>query len=134
MFDWLQKTKRAPLTGAPAVRRQKTFSSQSGFVYQYLYEGQRPAGREQDQGAEYVFDVSADRKTSFPVSVVLSDAVLAGWEQRHERTLTPTERYAIAKMALFQAFDERESPARMKEDVRVRTSDIDAILETLGID
>ena len=46
MFDWLRKKKDAPLTGAPAVRRQKTYSAESGYVYQYFYEGQRPAARD----------------------------------------------------------------------------------------
>jgi len=43
MLNWLRKKKEAPLTGAPAVRRQKTYSAESGYVYQYFYEGQRPA-------------------------------------------------------------------------------------------
>jgi hypothetical protein len=34
--------KPLPLTGAPAVRRLKSYSAQSGYVYQYFYEGQRP--------------------------------------------------------------------------------------------
>ena len=33
--------KPLPLTGAPAVRRLKSYSAQSGYVYQYFYEGQR---------------------------------------------------------------------------------------------
>jgi hypothetical protein len=36
-------------------------------------------------------------------------------------------------MALFQAFDERETPALMKADVLVRNADIEAIVETLGL-
>ena len=134
MFDWLRRNKSTPLTGAPAVRRQKTYSAQSGYVYQYVYEGQRPAALEREKGAEFVFDVSADRKTSFPVCVFMSHAVVAGWETEHERPLTATERYAIAKLAMLQAFDERPDPARMREAVRVRPADVQAILETLGIE
>lgn len=134
MFDWFRRKQSAPLTGAPAVRRQKTYSAQSGYVYQYHYEGHRPASRERQRGAEYVFDVSADRKTSFPVSVFVSDAALLAWEQGHDRSLTSSERYAVAKMALYQAFDERDTPARMGEEVRVRPADVEAILDTLGID
>jgi hypothetical protein len=37
-------------------------------------------------------------------------------------------------MALFQAFDERESPAQMRHPVQVRRADVDAILNTLDID
>ena len=123
-----------PLTGAPAVRRQKTYSAQSGYVYQYFYEGQREFGRDQDAGTEFVFDVSADRKTSAPVSVFLTHEAVQSWEERHGRPLVSTERYAAAKMALFQAFDERAHPGLMKQDILVRTADIEAILAGLGID
>jgi hypothetical protein len=134
LFDrWLSR-KPQPLTGAPAIRRQKTYSGQSGYVYQYYYEGQRPYKRDRHNGTEYVFDVSADRKTSIAVSVLVSDAALEDWQSRHGRTLHASERYAIAKMALFQAFDERPSPAAMSADVRVREADVEAILITLGIE
>jgi hypothetical protein len=117
------------LTGAPAVRRQKSYSAQSGYVYQYTWEGQRPM----PSGTEYVFLVSADRKTSEPVAIMLEDASLRGWEQAHARTLSQTERYAIAKMALFQAFDERETPALMKRPVQVRANDVATLIEQLGL-
>lgn len=133
MWEWLRR-RPAPLTGAPQVRRQKTYSAQSGYVYQYHYEGQREAARGRERGAEYVFEVTADRKTSFPVSVFVGSEALAVWEQRHGRALTATERYAIAKMALFVAFDEREHPRQMREEVRVRPADVEAILERLGIE
>ena len=134
MFDrWLSR-KPQPLTGAPAIRRQKTYSGQSGYVYQYYYEGHRPYKRERNHGTEYVFNVSADRKTSIAVSVLVSDTALEDWQGRHGRTLYSSERYAIAKMALFQAFDERPDPATMDADVHVRGADVEAILITLGIE
>ncbi|HLY16247.1 MAG TPA: hypothetical protein VKR61_03440 [Bryobacteraceae bacterium] len=134
MFDrWLSR-KPQPLTGAPAVRRQKTYSGRSGYVYQYYYEGHRPYKRDRDTGTEHVFDVSADRKTSMPVNVLVSDTAIDDWEGRHGRTLYSSERYAIAKMALFQAFDERPDPAAMRQDVRVRAADVEAILIALGIE
>ncbi len=130
---WFSR-KAVPLTGAPAVRRLKTYSAQSGYVYQYYYEGHRPFERARDSGVEYVFDVSADRKTSMPVSVFLGAACLQDWEGNHARTLNSTERYAIAKMALFQAFDERPHPDQMKLEIHVRGADIDGILAALGLD
>lgn len=133
MLDWLRKKKPA-LTGAPAVRRQKTYSAQTGYVYQYCYEGQRPAVFDRDKGKEYVFGVTADRRTSFAVSVFVGEAALETWEREHSRPLSATERYAIAKLALFQAFDERPAPARMKDAVLVRAADVEAILQTLGIE
>jgi hypothetical protein len=58
---------------------------------------------------------------------------LLGWEQAHDHALSSTERYAISKMALFQAFDERATPDLMKQEVRVRAADVSAINETLGL-
>jgi hypothetical protein len=118
--------KLPPLSGAPAVRRLKTYSAQSGYVYQYCYRGQRPG--------EFVFDVSADRKSFHPVSVFVEHGSIQQWESGHGRQLAANERYAIAKMALFQAFDERPSPAAMHAGIRVRPADVAAILETLGRD
>src|SRR6478736_2364784 len=132
MFDWLRK-KEAPLTGAPAVRRQKTHSAESGYVYQYFYEGQRLAKRDGSAGTQFVFNVSADRKSSFPVSVFVGDGALENWHQEHGRRLGATESYAIAKMALFQAFDQRTAPDAMSEEVRVQAGDVEAILAALDI-
>jgi hypothetical protein len=131
-FDWFRK-KETPLTGAPAVRRQKTHSAESGYVYQYFYEGQRPARREGISGTQFVFNVSADRKSSFPVSVFIGGDALESWQREHARQLGSTERYAIAKMALFQAFDQRPAPDAMSEEVRVQAPDVETILSTLDI-
>jgi hypothetical protein len=131
MLGWFRK-KPVPLTGAPTVRRQKTYSAQSGYVYQYFYEGNRRAST--PPGTEYVFDVSADRKSSAPVSVFVSDESIASWERQSGRALSGTERYALAKMALFQAFDERKDPAAVREPIRVQAEDVPAILANLNID
>jgi hypothetical protein len=132
VFKGLFQRKPVPLTGAPPVRRLKTYSAQSGYVYQYSYEGYRTlTGSE--SGVEFVFSISPDRKTWHLTSVLVSDASLTGWEQAHERQLSSTERYATAKMALFQAFDERAMPDQMKEAIRLREADVDAIIEMLGL-
>src|SRR4051794_774982 len=107
MFERFRRPTKAPLTGAPAVRRLKTYSAQSGYVYQYFYTGQRPYRDGPESGTEFVFDISADRKTSHAISVFVGDTAAQAWEETHGRTLIGNERYAIAKMALFQAFDER---------------------------
>ncbi len=132
MFEKFFK-KEIPLTGAPPVRRMKTYSAQSGYVYQYCYEGQRPFQHSGERGIEFVFSLSSDRKTWSNSKVQVPDGALSSWEAAHERDLSPTERYAIAKLALFQAFDERETPALMKADIVVRTADVEAIIETLGL-
>jgi hypothetical protein len=128
-----KKPNPVPLTGAPAIRRMKTYSAQSGYVYQYFYEGHRGSGSGAGAGMEFVFTISADRKNWHPVSVLLSVQSVESWERSHERELSSTEKYAVAKMALFQAFDERSTPAQMKDEIRVRNADVDGIIDTLGL-
>ena len=130
--NFFSKKAHQPLSGAPTVRRLKTHSAESGYVYQYFYEGQRPL-RGAEGGTEFVFSVSADRKTWRPVSVLVGDFAIHQWEEAHGRQLSSTERYAVSKMALFQAFDERATPELMKSEVRVRNADMESILETLGL-
>jgi hypothetical protein len=125
--------KPAALTGAPPVRRLKTYSAQSGYVYQYYYQGHRPFHSAGESGAEFVFTISADRKSWCEAGVHVSDQAVAHWERSHARHLSNNERYAIAKMALFQAFDERSNPGLMKDVVRVRAADVEAIVETLDL-
>ncbi len=132
MFRKLFSRNPAPLTGAPSIRRMKTYSAQTGYVYQYYYQGRRdlpPA----DPGVEFVFSVSADRQNWKPASVRVSRTALASWEQSHGRELSSTEHYAIAKVALFQAFDERPEPSRMTAEIHVRAADVDMIIEILGL-
>jgi hypothetical protein len=137
VFDWLKRKGKpapVPLTGAPPVRRQKTHSALSGYVYQYYYEGHRSGVVRGEQAEEFVFDVSADRRTSQPLSIFVPRGAVRAWEAAHGRELTGTEQYAIAKMALFQAFDERENPERMQAPVIVDAAAVDSILSTLEID
>lgn len=115
------------------MRRLKTYSAESGYVYQYFYEGHRPFGEAPDAGREFVFRISADRKQWRPVSVFVADEAIHAWESAHQRQLSSTECYAVAKMALFQAFDERATPVQMSSGVRVRRADAEGILETLDL-
>ena len=133
MFEKFFGKKETPLTGAPPVRRMKTYSAQSGYVYQYYYEGNRPYHSAGEDGIEFVFTISPDRKTWHPGRVYLSETSTTAWKSAHARELSVNERYAVAKMALFQAFDERENPALMKNDVRPRIEDVETIVETLGL-
>jgi hypothetical protein len=129
ILDRLRSARPEPLSGAPQIRRRKTYSAQSGYVYQYVYQGYRKRAHD----TEYVFDVSSDRKASFPVPVVLPDDAVGEWECAHDFTLRENERHGIVKLALFQAFDERPSPGDMRAEVLVRRADLDAIIDTLGI-
>src|SRR3954470_13975267 len=132
-FRSLFSKKKPALSGVPPVRRMKTYSAQSGYVYQYFYEGHREYRGGGDEGVEFVFTVSSDRKSTYETSVLVSSPAIRAWEQAHGRELSLTERYAVAKIALFQAFDERPDPAQLKDEVRVRTADVQGIVETLGL-
>jgi hypothetical protein len=67
------------------------------------------------------------------VSVVVPAPSLEPSEIARGRPLADNERYAIAKMALFEAFDERPEPAAMRDEVVVRAADAAAILSRLGL-
>ena len=80
-----------------------------------------------------MFNISADRKSSFPLSVFLPEEAVESWQRAHARDLGSTERYAVAKMALFEAFDHRPAPEAMTEEVCVQAGDVESILATLDI-
>ncbi len=133
MLRWLRRFRRmppAPLIGAGEVRRIKTHSADSGYVYQYFYEGRRPT----PDGIEYVFSVSANRIAYFGVSVVIADQAVESWQETHGRELSENERYGLAKMALRRAFDERPAPAAMRGGVRLGQHEVGKIAEALGLD
>jgi hypothetical protein len=113
-----------------AIRRMKTYTGEQGYVYQYYFVGKRTGGSvEAGPSTEYVFDVTADRKTMFAVSIFLPVAALDSWARTHSRALTDAEQYAAAKMRLFKAFDEIED---MLKDGRRLTVDIDLLEDMLG--
>lgn len=135
MWGWLRRrTPEPPLSGAPAVRRLKSYSGQSGYVYQYFYQGQRAVERRRRPGVEFVFSVTADRRRWFPVSVFISRAAVEAWEARCARKLSATEWYALAKMSLFRAFDESAAPEALHEEIWVREQDVAEIMQVLGLD
>jgi hypothetical protein len=114
------------------VRRLKTYTGETGYVYQYYFVGQRKA---LDSAAtEYIFDVSADRKTTFAVSVFLLDQSIAAWETQHGRKLVDAERYASAKMRLFRAFDEIEKLMEQGRHLMIGPEQVEDLLATLGVD
>ncbi|MGC4051201.1 MAG: hypothetical protein QM757_17715 [Paludibaculum sp.] len=120
----------APLRGVPAVRRQKNYLAMSGYAYEYFYEGMRDLAERR----EHIFTVSGDRKTWFEVQVRVPGAHVAAWEAAHGRALADNERYAIAKMALFEAFDTRETPVEMQAAVDVTAGQVEELLGRLGFE
>src|SRR6202035_253725 len=116
------------------VRRMKTYSAESGFVYQYFFLESSPRRRLWRQtGTAFLFNVSSDRKTSFVAEVMVEEAALDAWRKAHGRALGEAEKYAAAKMRLFRAFDESSRPEELR-NVRVDESNIESLLEPLHLD
>jgi len=125
--------KPAPLSGAPEVRRIKRYAAESGYVYEYFYAGHRPWRDELGGGVEFEFRVSATRAEWLPAAVVVADRAVRVWETERARTLSSTERYAIAKLALLQSFDQCAAPPEAALEVRVTEYDVETIAERLGL-
>jgi hypothetical protein len=122
-----------PLRGARPVRREKTFSAQSGYVYQYFYEGYRDSRRDNGPGQDHIFSVTSDRANRFPVTVFLGTEAVKVWEAAQGRELSATEQYAVVKMRLFQAFDERDRITAQTETIIVSAADLEEHASTLDL-
>lgn len=133
VFDWLKRKPTPapePLRGAPEVRRLKTHQAETGYVYQYYFDGWRPV----DSGFEFVFAASADRTRYIAVPITIESEGVRDWEQARGRELISAERHAVAKIALFAAFDERPPTALTATPIRVDGRQLTEILAQLGRD
>jgi hypothetical protein len=93
-----------------AVRRVKSYSAPNGYVYQYYFYELNRMTYEGGSAGEFIYAISTDRKAAFPVRIIVRQAALAAWALKNGRSLTSSEEYAVAKMRLFQAFDEGAVP------------------------
>src|SRR5438270_9418555 len=118
------------------LRRMKTYTGQTGYVYQYYFVGQREALPDDPDAPaiEYIFDVTADRKTMFAVSVFLKQSAREEWKASHGRPLTDSEQYAAAKLRLFQGFDEVEKMQAAGRRLTIEGVAIETLLEQLGVE
>jgi hypothetical protein len=120
-----------------AVRRVKSYSAADGYVYQYyFFEGNR-AQYGASPGGEFTYVVSIDRQSAFPFKIFVHQSALDTWATRNGRRLTSSEEYALAKMRLFQAFDEGSVQAvpegEPPREVVVDDSNLEELLGQLGI-
>lgn len=114
--------------------RVKSYSAASGYVYQYYFYEVEKTRQGAAAGTEYVYMASVDRKHVFPVRIFVNKQSLEKWSARTGRPFTGTEEYAVAKMRLFQAFDELESLALGKApELLVDESNLDALLSQLDL-
>jgi hypothetical protein len=114
----------------------KTYAGASGYVYQYYFVGKREAlpGAPEGAATEYIFDVSADRKSTYAVSVFVPRSAVADWGERHGRGLSEAEQYAAAKMRLLQGFDESEAPSGSSRRLSLSAAGLEELLSGLGVD
>jgi hypothetical protein len=118
------------------IRRMKTYTGEQGYVYQYYFVGKRATLAPVAGGSatEYVFDVTSDRKTTFAVSVFLTEQASRDWAASHGRTLTEAEQYGAVKMRLFLAFDEIENMMADGRQLFVNADVLEQVLATLGVE
>ncbi len=116
------------------VRRIKTHSAQTGYVYEYYFVGKRRALPEEAAGTEFIFDVSSDRKAKFAVSVFVTDAAVSGWASSHGRRLTEPEQYAAAKLRLLRGFDDVEHMLNSGRRLTLDATELGDLLGGLGIE
>ena len=121
------------MTRPEAVRRVKSYSAATGYVYQYYFYEVQKARRGGISGSEYVYMVSVDRKKVFPLRILVVRDAIEKWGRAAGRQLTGTEEYAVAKMRLFEALDEVPDLANGQPELLVDGSNIEELLSRLDI-
>jgi hypothetical protein len=118
------------------VRRLKTYTSATGYVYQYYFVGKREALANDPEAPaiEFIFDVTSDRKLTYAISVFLPQAPLSSWSQGHGRPLNDAEQYAAVKLRLFRGFDEVENVLAEGRRLRIDSALLEEALASLGVE
>jgi hypothetical protein len=114
----------------------KSYPAQTGLVYQYYFVGHRAALADDPEApsTEYIFDVNSDRKTTFAVSIFLSQPALDHWAANHGRFLTEPEQYAGVKLRLYKAFDEVVDMLVEGRRLRLEGETLLELLDSIGVD
>ncbi len=124
MLSWF-KPKPEALKPLPLSQRLKTYSAASGFVYQYIFEGLA--------GIRHVFSVTATGAAPVHIAVAFTAESLAPCEARLASPLRWQELYALAKLSLFAAMDEADSPASLPLLLTPSGEELLAHLHTLNL-
>ena len=67
------------MTRPEAVRRVKSYSAATGYVYQYYFYEVNKARRGSASGNEYVYMVSEDRRKVFPLRILVRQDAVERW-------------------------------------------------------
>src|SRR6266436_4963344 len=103
-----------------AVRRIKSYSAANGYVYQYYFYELNRISVDGEGAGEFAYAISADRGTTSGLLILVMQAALEAWARANGRALTSSEEYAVAKMRLFQAFEEGVIPLAAEEASEAR--------------
>ena len=103
-------------------------------MYQYCFVEKRAAGSAQAEAFEYMFEVTSDRKQTYPVRVVLPRQVVLTWADSHLRPLADSEQYAAVKLRLFRAFDELDDMQSKGRELYIDGSFLEESLASLGVE
>ena len=117
------------------LRRMKTYTADSGYVYQYYFVGKRDAlpDAPENPATEYVFDVTVDRKALYAVSIFVRGDALDEWALTHGRSLNQAEQYAAVKLRLFRGLEEISDLATTERRWLVSSENIEELLAELGL-
>jgi hypothetical protein len=117
------------------ARRYKLYAAETGTAYQYFFASSRRVNRPEGQGtgSDYIFVVTPDQKPPFILRVFISERAQDAWRQAHGRTLDSNEMYAAAKMRLFRAFDQLDTPRDEGLNLLVDEANVAELLEPLNL-
>jgi len=125
------------MTKPEAVRRTKSYSAANGYVYQYCFYKLNRVVVDGEPAGEFIYAISADRAKSFGLRIYVLQPALEAWARANGRALTSSEEYAVAKMRLFQAFDEGAVPLTAEGAAELRLmvdeSNLEEMLKLLNI-
>ena len=125
------------MTKPEAVRRIKSYSAVNGYVYQYCFYDLNRVELDGYPATEFIYAISANRATSFGLRIFVMKKALEDWAVANGRALSSSEEYAVAKMRLFQAFDEGADPTTAEEGrgvmLMVDGSNLEDLLRALNI-
>ncbi len=123
----------SPMARPEVARRVKSYSAATGYVYQYQFQETVKSRRGLASGTQYIYWISRDRQSAFPVRIFVKRSAVEKWGRRAGRAMTGTEEYAVAKLRLFQAFDDVEDLSSASADFTVDESNLETFLNQLDI-
>ena len=107
--------------------RWKRYAAQSGYLYEYVFEGVELA---KPSALDYQFRVRPAADAQIVLRITVEKELLQPWIRGH-RELDETECFGIAKLALQRAFDQAAEPGALISIVRVSRSDMESYCREL---